>query len=85
MSGVDPEIAKLMVQSGDATNKILVTKVSLPVTELKPSQSTMVLDKALGIALNMLSSGKVGGDLGAIISKDNHILDGHHRWVSGRP
>jgi len=24
----------------------------------------------------------VGGDLGAVISKDNRILDGHHRWAA---
>jgi hypothetical protein len=23
-----------------------------------------------------------GGDLGAIISSDNHIMDGHHRWIA---
>ena len=23
-----------------------------------------------------------GGDLGAIITSDNHIMDGHHRWIA---
>lgn len=27
-------------------------------------------------------SGGAGGDLGAIISSDNHIMDGHHRWAA---
>jgi len=40
----------------------------------------MVLNKSIGMAIGMLASGKVGGDLGAMISSDKHILDGHHRW-----
>jgi hypothetical protein len=30
----------------------------------------------------MAASGLKGGDLGAVISLDNRILDGHHRWAS---
>ena len=44
----------------------------------------MILAKAIGMALGMLKSGKIGGDLGAIISKDNHILDGHHRVLAAK-
>ena len=45
---------------------------------LKPSQNAVYLGKALGMAIG----GVEGGDLGAIISKDNYILDGHHRWAA---
>ena len=54
----------------DLFNNIL-QKVTLP------SQSQIWLGKALVMASGM----DPGGDLGAIISKDGHILDGHHRWA----
>ena len=88
LDGVDPSIAKSIVESGledgaaPSDDKIGVSKVSLPAASLAPSQTTMVLEKSLGMALGMLKSGKIGGDLGALISKDKHILDGHHRWAA---
>jgi len=65
-------------------DKIAVkANATFPVSKLKPSQSSMNIDKALGMVLSMLG-GKmgIGGDLGAFISKDMHIMDGHHRWVA---
>ena len=64
-----------------------------PVTKLKPSQTSMNIPKAMGMALSMLSGqmgsdGPIadpmtaGGDLGAFISNDNFIMDGHHRWIA---
>lgn len=86
LSGVDPQIAKFLSETGlgdgqKEDDKIAVSKANVAAGKLKPSQTSMVLDKSLGMALAMLL-GKMplGGDLGAIISKDNHILDGHHRW-----
>ena len=54
-----------------------------PVATLKPSQSSMNIAKAMAQALSMLA-GKMpaGGNLGAFISSDGHIMDGHHRWVA---
>jgi len=81
LSKVDPGIAKVMVDSGDQRkDKVSVKKFSAPAASLHPSQTTMVLSKSLGMALLQLRTGKVGGDLGAIVSADNHIMDGHHRW-----
>ncbi len=45
---------------------------------LKPSQSAIYLGKSLGMAVG----GVKGGDLGAMVSKDRRILDGHHRWAA---
>lgn len=56
--------------------------VSFSCSELKPSQTSMNIEKAMGMVLGMLKSGKAGGDLGAFISNDNYIMDGHHRWIS---
>lgn len=84
---VDPSVAQLMVQSGHQDGSrgddvVKVSKGSWPAASLKPSQTSMVLGKALGMALFMLKTGKVGGDLGALVSSDGHILDGHHRWAA---
>ena len=86
LDAVDPLIAKVLVKSGlkDGSLKddvVKVSKKSWAATSLKPSQNTMILDKALAIALLMLQKGKVGGDLGVFISKDRQIMDGHHRWA----
>ena len=49
---------------------------------LKPSQSSMNIKKALAFALGHIKSGKPGGHLGAFVSSDGFIMDGHHRWIS---
>ena len=52
---------------------------------LKPSQKQIILIKAFNMAMNTtLVGGKFppGGDLAAIISADNYIMDGHHRWAA---
>lgn len=88
LDAVDPAVAKLIVESGlddggsAGDDKISVSKGSWAASTLKPSQTTMVLGKALGMAIGMLSHNKVGGDLGAMVSSDKHILDGHHRWAA---
>ena len=88
MDGVDPSVAKYLVRSGldDGSRRddvVAVRPASASAGKLKPSQQTMVLEKSLGMAMAMLL-GKMplGGNLGAIISKDGHILDGHHRWAA---
>ena len=64
---------------GDPKDDIVkVNKVTKPASSLLPSQNAIYLGKSLGMAVG----GVKGGDLGAIISKDNHILDGHHRWAA---
>lgn len=59
-----------------------VSSVNIAVSELKPSQSTMKVSNAVGMAIGMLVKGQPGGDLGAFISSDNYIMDGHHRWIA---
>tara|TARA_Y100000034_G_C6812225_1_gene365083 strand:+ start:95 stop:1039 length:945 start_codon:yes stop_codon:yes gene_type:complete len=48
--------------------------------ELMPSQNAVFLGKALG--MSMVPKLSSGGNIGAVISEDNHILDGHHRWAA---
>ena len=64
---------------GDNWDDVVITKkVKIPAKSLKPSQDAVYLAKALGLAIGGVS----GGDLEAVISKDNRILDGHHRWAA---
>lgn len=55
--------------------------------KLKPSQSSMNIEKACQFAICAILKTKPfpngpGGDLGAIITSDAHIMDGHHRWIA---
>ena len=55
----------------------------LRVGDLKATQSEISADKVLKNAdkyLDKVKGGKVGGDV-IYVSRDNHILDGHHRWA----
>jgi hypothetical protein len=66
-------------KDGENSDDVVVTKdAAIPAKSLKPSQDAVYLGKALGLAIG----GVEGGDLGAVISKDNRILDGHHRWAA---
>ena len=87
LSQVDPVLAKYLSESGLADgdpsdDKLQVKKSMVAASRLKPSQTTIRLDKVIGMALFMLKKGKIGGQLGAIISSDGHIMDGHHRWAA---
>jgi len=53
---------------------------SIPTLKLMPSQNAIFLGKALG--MSMVPKLSQGGQLGGVISEDNHILDGHHRWAA---
>ena len=87
LSGVDSSLAKEMVQSGLLDGDTEDDKVSTKATPVKsvslsPSQTTLVLSDVVGIALEMLLKREgMGEDLGALVSSDNYILDGHHRWA----
>ena len=84
LSKVDPALAKVITMSGDKNNdKISVGKYSGGASNLNPSQTELIVGKSLGQAIAMLD-GKMPlkGDLGAVISSDNHIMDGHHRWAA---
>lgn len=66
----------------DKDDKVKASPASFSCSELKPSQTSMNIDKAVSMAFGAMKSGKAGGDLGAFISEDGYIMDGHHRWIS---
>ena len=60
---------------------------TVAVSALKPSQTSMDINKATAFAIAAILKNDPfptgpGGDLSAIISSDNHIMDGHHRWIA---
>lgn len=60
-------------------------KVSVPVKNLQAAQTEIIAEKAIGMAIGTMLNTKpatIGGDLGSIVSKDNFIMDGHHRWAA---
>jgi hypothetical protein len=71
-------------EDGDPSDdKIAGEKKSLSVSELKPAQTEIIQEKAFAMAINSLLRGKWDNtNLGAIISNDNYIMDGHHRWAA---
>lgn len=58
-------------------DKVKVTKETIVASKLKKSQKELYKDKVQGIANRFTSPNKMKP---LIISKDNHIVDGHHRW-----
>lgn len=60
-------------------------KASVAVKNLQAAQTEIIAEKAIGMAIGTMLNTKppkIGGDLGSIISKDNFIMDGHHRWAA---
>jgi len=86
-----PEAEKLVTkgnEDGDTSDDtVQASPGQMAVKELKPSQSSMNIEKACQFAICAILKvnpfpGGPGGDLGAIITSDNHIMDGHHRWIA---
>ena len=92
LSKVNPKTSKTYTRSGNprldksgGDDVINLQKGEYPVAQLKPSQSSMNIGKALGMVISMLdptNKFSAGGDLGAFISNDKFIMDGHHRWIA---
>jgi hypothetical protein len=75
----DPKFFRKGKEDGEYNDDVIETKkFSIPAKSLKPSQDAIYLSKAVAMAI----SGLVGGDLNAMVSRDNYILDGHHRWAA---
>lgn len=87
LSKVNPAQAKVKVQAGLQDNNpkddvVAGGNVNIPVNQLLPSQTEIIVGKAIGMALKMMLEKKYGGNLEAIFSNDNYIMDGHHRWAA---
>jgi hypothetical protein len=92
ISKVPKDAAKAAIgggkKDGDAGDDVASgKKASVPASALKAAQTEIIPEKALGMAIGMINkvgpfSGGPGGDLESIISSDNYIMDGHHRWAA---
>lgn len=51
---------------------------TIPASDAIPTQTNILLGKSLSMAIG----GIEGGNLGAYISTNGEILDGHHRWAA---
>lgn len=68
-------------------NDIKVKNIKIKVKELQPSQTAIFLDHVLSrLVVNDYDREQIlNGELkdhDILISEDNHIIDGHHRWAS---
>lgn len=95
-NGLSGEDAKIWLRDGmkyydgDAKDdRIKVRSASIPVGKLLPIQKQIYFDKAIGF-LTYQKSGAAGvkkfitGTSNAfIVSSDNRIIDGHHRYLAG--
>lgn len=92
LSKVPADAAKAAYKGGKADgdekdDQVPSSKVSVAAAKLKPSQKEVIPQKAVEFAFSAIMKIKPmesgpGGDLQAIISKDNYIMDGHHRWAA---
>lgn len=92
LSKVPKDAAKAAIgggkKDGDTGDDVAAgKKVSVAASALKAAQTEIIPEKALGMAIGMINkvgifSGGPGGDLESIISADNYIMDGHHRWAA---
>ncbi len=81
LSDTNPELAKYLF-SGENSDRIDVQRSTFKTADLRPSQTTMDLELALDVTLAVLRDNEVVGDLNSIVSSDNYIMDGHHRWAA---
>ena len=90
LSAIDPKVARAAIDTGhnDGQKPDDVARgkrVSIPVKSLRAAQTEIIPEKAIGMAIGVMlgpNPPKIGGDLGSILSKDNYIMDGHHRWAA---
>ena len=73
------------LKDGDPNDDVVNIKVSDAIIACKnafPTQQEVILTNALEVALRIqLEKLPLGGNIGAIFSEDNRIMDGHHRWA----
>lgn len=89
LSKIDPAIAKEAMRNGLKDGSIPDDQIEYKYKEisagkLRGAQTEIIPEKAIGMAIGLMlrPGGKIGGDLGSIISDDNFIMDGHHRWAA---
>ena len=62
-------------------NNVAVKKTKVPAKSLKPIQKEFNKNKIVGAIAKIKTLGQAKP---LIVSKDNYIIDGHHRWLAAR-
>jgi len=87
LSQIPDDAAKAALDGGkkdknDTDDKAKAGDASIAVGSLKPMQKEVIPAKALAFALGFASNGTPDlNNMEAIVSSDNYIMDGHHRWA----
>jgi len=85
---IPPVMAKTAVTSGEKdgekpADQIAVnTNASGPVMGLSPTQNQLKSTNFVGMAISNLAGSFDLTNMNAIVSADNAIMDGHHRWAA---
>ncbi len=88
LSQVDPQLAEIMSVSGlndgqKRDDMVSVKRSGFEAHKLGPTQTSMRLDHVVGMAIQFIHEGvKPPVVVGAIVSSDGRIMDGHHRWAA---
>jgi len=88
LSKIDKDQAQAAMGSGaedgdTGDDKVAGGKTKIAVGKLKPAQTELIKGKAFGMLVDFLLRNKYkNADLGNIVSNDNYIMDGHHRWAA---
>jgi hypothetical protein len=83
-SGMPKDVAQAFLTKGHKDEEVNDDTISVKqdepfdVSKMIPTQSNVLIGKALSFALG---GGFGGQSLGAYITADGEILDGHHRWA----
>ena len=84
----NPAIAQSLVKNGlddgadPSDDKIKATFENLLPTSFKPTQATLKPDKVKGMIETGIDKPEFLSNMEAIVSQDNAIMDGHHRWAA---
>lgn len=87
LDSIDISTAKAAVSGGHKDgnkedDQVAGKKVSIAVGALRPAQTEIIKNVAFSIAVQQLLTGEYkNADMGNIVSNDNYIMDGHHRWA----
>jgi hypothetical protein len=84
-AGADPKSNKTILQEmldHFEKNGVKTTVEEMPVGHMKATQSEIKAEKVFGMADAHLKGKFDDIDASVVVSKDGHILDGHHRWAA---
>ena len=84
-AGADPDVKQpIMQQLVDHLSKkgVKTKKKRTPVGMLKATQKEIKAEKVYALANNYLKGKFPDIDDSVIVSRDGHLLDGHHRWAA---